>query len=197
MLPWRVPSALVILTVSGVDGRPGAGRTISDEMLRCPGQLRWMTGLAVSAVQGTPAVPLIRLAGNPAGGAPAAPATLTCSTPGLGGRISESSSASRPGPGRASAAACSRRVCRAGHGERAGHGRGGRRVGERERRRHRLGEREDRRRGLLARRILGGLEQADDPDAGDQHVGDARARIAQDHPPGGGDRDAQPAGPAG
>ena len=70
-----------------------------------------MTGLAVSAVQGRPAVPLIRLAGNPAGCAPGVEATLTCSRPGPGGRISESSSASRPGPGSARAEACSRRVC--------------------------------------------------------------------------------------
>ena len=106
MLAWRVPAGLVIFTVSGVDGRPAAGRTISDEMRRWPGQLRWMTGLASSAVHGTPPVPLIRLAGNPAGRAPAVEATLTCSRPAPGGLI-RSSSASSPGPGRARAAACS------------------------------------------------------------------------------------------
>ena len=70
MLACRVPSGLVILTVCGVDGRPRAGRTISDAMRRWPCQLRWMTGLALSAVHGMLADPLIRLAGNPAGSAP-------------------------------------------------------------------------------------------------------------------------------
>ena len=110
MVPCRVPAGLVTLTVSGVEGKPGAGRTISEEMRRGPRQARWMTGLAVSAVQGMAAVPLIRLAGKSAGCAPAVEAALTCSRPGPGGRISESSSVSRPGPGRASAAA---RSCRA------------------------------------------------------------------------------------
>src|SRR3984885_9702704 len=43
MLASRVPSGLVTLTVSGVDGRPAAGRTISDPMLRRPCQRRWTT----------------------------------------------------------------------------------------------------------------------------------------------------------
>src|SRR5580700_3640469 len=106
MLACRVPAGLVIFTVSGVDGRPAAGRTISDEMRRWPGQLRWMTGLASSADHGTPPVPLIRLAGNPVGRAPAVEATLTWSRPAPGGLI-RSSSASSPGPGRARASACS------------------------------------------------------------------------------------------
>ena len=113
MLACRVPSGLVTFTVSGVDGRPAAGRTISDAMRRRPCQLRWMTGLGVSAVHGMPADPLIRLAGNPAGCAPGVEATLTCSRPGAGGPArasSASSSASSPGPGRASAEACSRRA---------------------------------------------------------------------------------------
>ena len=85
MLACRMPSGLVIFTVSGVDGRPAAGRTISDPMRRWPCQLRWMTGLAVSAVHGMPADPLIKLAGNPAGCAPGVEATLTCSRPGRPG----------------------------------------------------------------------------------------------------------------
>ncbi len=109
MLACRVPSGLVILTVRGVDGRPVAGRTISDAMRRLPCQLRWMTGLVVSAVHGVPPDPLIRLAGNPAGRWPGVEATLTCSTPSPGGLI-WSSSASSPGPGTASAEARSRRV---------------------------------------------------------------------------------------
>jgi len=46
-----------------------------------------MTGLAVSAVHGMLADPLIRLAGNPAGHAPGVEATLTCSSPGPGGLV--------------------------------------------------------------------------------------------------------------
>ena len=70
MLACRVPSGLVILTVCGVEGRPLAGRTTSDAMRRLPCQLRWMTGLVVSAVHGMPPDPLIRLAGNPAAARP-------------------------------------------------------------------------------------------------------------------------------
>src|SRR5580658_7855433 len=81
MLASRVPAGLVIFTVSGVDGRPAAGRTISDPMLRLPCQRRWMTGLAPSAVHGMLPDPLIRLAGNPGGSATAVEGTLTCSTP--------------------------------------------------------------------------------------------------------------------
>src|SRR6516165_8773097 len=73
----RVPPGLVILTVCGVDGRPAAGRTISDAMRRWPCQLRWITGLAVSAVHGMPADPPIKLAGNPAGSAPGVEAMVT------------------------------------------------------------------------------------------------------------------------
>src|SRR5260370_845338 len=105
MLACRVPPGPVILTVCGVEGRPGAGRTISDAMRRLPCQLRWMTGLAVSAVHGVPPDPLIRLAGNPAGRWPGVEATLTCSTPSPGGLIC-SSSASSPGPGTARPEAC-------------------------------------------------------------------------------------------
>src|SRR5580693_609687 len=110
MLASRVPSGLVIFTVSGVDGRPAAGRTISDSMLRLPCQRRWMTGLVLSAVHGVRVDPLIRLAGNPGGSAPGVEAALNCRTPGPGRAGSASSSASSPGSGRASAAACSRRV---------------------------------------------------------------------------------------
>ena len=109
MLACRVPSGLVISTVCGVDGRPRAGRTISDSMRRWPCQLRWMTGLALSAVHGMLPDPLIRLAGNPGGSAAGVAATLTCSRPGPGG-LTLPSSASSPGPGRASADACGRRV---------------------------------------------------------------------------------------
>ena len=63
-----------------------------------------MTGLAVSAVHGMPADPVIRLAGNPGGSASGVDATVTCSMPGPGGLIVPSS-ASSPGPGPASAAA--------------------------------------------------------------------------------------------
>src|SRR5579859_2044761 len=104
----RVPSGLVIFTVSGVDGRPAAGRTISDPMLRLPCHRRWMTGLAVSAVHGARADPLIRLAGNPAGSAPGVEATKTSRTPGPGRAErdeSEESNASSPAPGSASAVA--------------------------------------------------------------------------------------------
>ena len=109
MAACRVPSGLVISTVCGVDGRPRAGRTIMDAIRRWPCQLRWMTGLAVSAVHGMPADPVIRLAGNPAGCAPGVEATVTCSRPGPGG-LTLPSSASSAGPGRASAEACGRRV---------------------------------------------------------------------------------------
>src|SRR5947207_11744822 len=68
-----------------------------------------MTGLALSAVHGMLPDPLIRLAGNPGGSAAGFPATLTCSRPGPGGPTLPSS-ASSPGPGRASAEACGRRV---------------------------------------------------------------------------------------
>src|SRR5580704_1771983 len=107
MLASRVPSGLVIFTASGVDGRPAAGRTISDPMLRLPCQRRWMTGLVVSAVHGVRDDPLIRLAGNPGGSAPGVEATETSSTPGPGAS-NRPSNVSSPGPGRASAAACSR-----------------------------------------------------------------------------------------
>src|ERR1700750_57876 len=102
ILAGRVPSGLVTLTVCGVDGWPAADRTISDAMLRWPCQLRWMTGLAVSAVHGIRPDPLTRLAGNPGGCAPGVEATLTCSRPGPGGLI-WLSSASSPATGTASA----------------------------------------------------------------------------------------------
>src|SRR5439155_13423667 len=86
-----------------------AGRTISESMRRWPCQLRWMTGLALAAVHGMLPDPLIRLAGNPGGSAAGLPATVTCSRPGPGGLI-RPSSASSPGPGRASAEARGRRV---------------------------------------------------------------------------------------
>src|SRR3984957_4584597 len=108
MLAARVPSGLVTFTLSGVDGSPAAGRTISDPMLRRPCQRRWTTA-DPEAVHGVRADPLIRLAGNPAGSAAGVEATLTCSTPGPGTRArraeSVSSTASSPGPGSASAAA--------------------------------------------------------------------------------------------
>ena len=98
----RVPAGLEISTVCGTD--PPAACTISVRIRRLPCQLRWMTGFALSAISGW--LPLNRLAGP---GQEPAVATLTCRIPRPGGG-SLSSSASRPAPGTASAAALSRRA---------------------------------------------------------------------------------------